>query len=168
MPTQQDQDLALPTPGTALYEAAWSFATSLLENTSDMVAVVDTTLRFAAANGQFQREFQLVFGKSVQPGQRLDELLADWTGDRNKATALCRRALAGESFRVTEEFGDANLLRKSYELAFNPVLDPSGQPVFAVIVVRDVSLLRSSEQRFGPLLEASPDALVIMRADGII
>ncbi|HWJ95697.1 MAG TPA: PAS domain S-box protein, partial [Telluria sp.] len=41
-------------------------------------------------------------------------------------------------------------------------------PVFAVIVVRDVSLLRSSEQRFGPLLEASPDALVIMRADGII
>lgn len=168
MPTQQDKELALPQPGTALYEAAWSFATSLLENTSDMVAVVDSRLRFAAANGPFQREFQLVFGKSVQPDERLDDLLADWTGDRNRAAALCRRALAGESFRVTEEFGDAELLRKSYELAFNPVLDPSGQPVFAVIVVRDVSLLRSSEQRFGPLLEAAPDALVIMRADGTI
>jgi diguanylate cyclase (GGDEF)-like protein/PAS domain S-box-containing protein len=153
--------------GTYAGEAA-VFATSLLDNANDLFAVIDSDLRFVGLNAGFRREFALVFGCRVDLGQRIDEALAHLTGDRDKATALCRRALAGESFRVIEEFGDAQLLRKTYELAFSPIVDAHRQPWMAAIVVRDLTLQRLSEQRFGALLEAAPDAMMVVRADGVI
>jgi diguanylate cyclase (GGDEF)-like protein/PAS domain S-box-containing protein len=149
-------------------DTAIVFATSLLENANDLVAAIDTDLRFVGLNAAFRREFELVFGRPVELGQRLDEALGHLTGDRDKAMKLCRRALAGESFRVIEEFGDEQLLRKAYELAFSPIFDTYHQAVMAAIVVRDVTMLRLSEQRFGALLEAAPDAMIIIRSDGVI
>lgn len=157
-------------PGTeGIYsDAALSFATSLLENSNDLIAAVDSDLRIIALNAPFRREFELVFGKPLKSGDRLDEVLAHLTVDRDKVEELCRRALTGESFRVTEDFGDERLLRKTYELAFSPIFNTHHQPIFAAIVVRDLTLLRASEQRFGALLEAAPDATIIIRSDGII
>ena len=94
--------------------AAMSFATSLFDNSNDMVAAVDATLRFVAINPPFRREFELVFGKGISVGQHLEDALAHIPGDRDRVIALCRRALSGESFRVTEDFGDLGLLRKRY------------------------------------------------------
>jgi len=148
--------------------AVMSFAASLLENSKDMVAAVDTSLRFVAVNAAYRKEFELVFGRPADVGQRMDELLAGQPEDRDKAIALCQRALAGESFRVNEEFGDQDVLRKTYEIAFSPVFDTYQQPVFAAIFVRDVTMARLAEKRFGPLLEAAPDATIIMRRDGTI
>ena len=148
--------------------AAISFATYLLENTTEMVAAVDQNLRVVGLNAAFLREFELVFGKPLLLGERLDEALSHLTGDRDKATALCQRALAGESFRITEEFGDEQFLRKTYELAFSPILDTYGKTLLAGIVVRDVTHARINERRFDALLEAAPDAMIIMRHDGTI
>ena len=149
-------------------DTAVTFATCLLESANDLVAAVNTDLRFVALNAAFRREFEMVFGRPVELGQRLDSALAHVTGDRATAIALCRRALAGESFRVIEELGDAQLLRKSYELAFSPVFDTHHQVLMAAIVMRDLTTLRLSERRFGALLEAAPDAMIIIRADGVI
>lgn len=145
-----------------------SLATSILDNSNDLVAAVDAGLCFVALNDHFRREFELIFGIPVNSGQRLDEVLAHLTSDRDKAAALCRRALAGESFRVVEDFGDARYLRKSYEIAFTPIFDTHHRPIFAAIVIRDLTMVRGIEQRFGALLEAAPDATLIMRADGAI
>lgn len=149
-------------------EEAMSFATSLLENSNDLVAAIDPNLRVVALNAPFRREFELVFGKTLNAGERLDEALSHLTGDRDKAIALCQRALSGESFRVNEDFGDDKLIRKRYELAFSPIFDIHHRPIFAAVVVRDFTMMRESEQRFGALLEAAPDATIIMRSDGII
>ncbi|HEY0844003.1 MAG TPA: PAS domain S-box protein [Noviherbaspirillum sp.] len=165
-----------PTPNAQVHDrlsgkyadAAVSFATSLLENANDLVAAVDTEVRLLALNAAFRREFELVFGRPIELGQRLDDALAHVTGDREMAISLCRRALAGEHFRVIEELGDAQLLRKTYELAFSPVFDTRHQVMLAAIVMRDLTNLRQSERRFGALLEAAPDAMIIVRPDGII
>lgn len=145
-----------------------SLATSVLENSNDLVAAVDSELRFVALNAPFRREFELIFGIPVQSGQRLGDVLAHLTNDREKAATLCRRALAGESFRVIEDFGDDKLLRKSYELAFTPIFDTYHQPIYAALVIRDLTMMRVTERRFGALLEAAPDATIIMRSDGTI
>jgi PAS domain-containing protein len=76
---------------TDAYEDAAVFATSLLENANDLVAAINIDLRFVLLNAAFRREFELVFGRSVELGQCLDEALAHLTGDRNKAVMLCRR-----------------------------------------------------------------------------
>ncbi|WP_420472643.1 PAS domain S-box protein [Noviherbaspirillum sp. ST9] len=148
--------------------ALFSFTNSLLQNSNDLIAAVDSELRLVGVNAHFLHEFELVFGIRLHSGQRLDEVLAHLTRDRDKVTALCRRALAGEAFRVVEDFGDEHLLRKTYELAFNPIFDTQHKPLFAAVVVRDVTLLRANEQRFGALLDAAPDATLLMRSDGTI
>lgn len=163
--------MAENTPQTQIageYAEAAIFATSLLENANDLVAAINSDLRFVLINAAFRREFELVFGRPVELGQRLDDALAHLTGDRDKAVTLCRRALTGESFRVTEEFGDEQLLRKTYEMAFNPIIDTYGQVLMAAVVIRDLTIQHLSEQRFGALLEAAPDAMIIIRADGVI
>lgn len=152
----------------AYADAAVTFATSLLDNANDLVAAVNTDLRLVGLNAAFRREFELVFGRTLELGQRLDNALAHVTGDRDKAIELCRRALAGETFRVTEELGDEQLLRKTYELAFSPVFDTHHQVFLAAIVMRDLTNQRLSERRFGALLEAAPDATLIIRSDGLI
>lgn len=149
-------------------DAARVFSTSILENSNDLVAAVDTNLCFVALNDHFRREFELIFGVPVKPGARLDDVLEHLTSDRDKAAALFHRALAGESFRVVEEFGDQRLLRKCYEIAFTPIFDTYHNVILAAFVVRDLSMVRVTEQRFGVLLEAAPDATLIMRADGTI
>lgn len=149
-------------------ENANSFATSMLESSNDLVAAVDSELRFVALNAPFRREFKLIFGVPLHSGQRLNDVLSHFTKDREKAAALCQRALAGEAFRVIETFGDDQLLRKSYEFAFTPIFDTFHQPIYAAIVVRDLTMSRANERRFGALLEAAPDATIIMRSDGTI
>lgn len=153
--------------GTYGKAAAASLAASLLENSSDLIAAFDSAYRFIALNTTFCREFELVFGKSVKIGQPFDDALVHLTNDRDRATALCRRALAGESFCVVEDFGDEQLLRKSYELSFSPIR-ARNHPMFAGVVVRDITLQRLSDHRFGALLEAAPDATIIIRPDGVI
>jgi diguanylate cyclase (GGDEF)-like protein/PAS domain S-box-containing protein len=152
----------------AYADAGIAFATHLLEHSSEMLAAVDTDLRVVGVNIAFRREFNLIFGKPIALGDRLDDTITDLVGERGKATALCRRAFDGESFCVIEEFGDKHLLRKTYELAFRPIPDSHGHAVLAGIAVRDLTGERSSEHSFVTLLEASPDALLIVRADGII
>lgn len=152
----------------AYSDTAISFATYLLDNTTELVAAVDQELHLVGLNAAFRREFELLFGKHLVLGERLDDALAHLTGDRAKASALCRRALNGESFHVIEEFGDEQLLRKTYELAFSPILDTQGKALLAGIVVRDLTSERINERRFDALLEAAPDAMIIMRPDGII
>ncbi|RZI40215.1 EAL domain-containing protein [Herbaspirillum sp. HC18] len=150
-------------------DAAQSFADSLLKSSNDLIVAVDHHLRFIAFNTAFEREFELVFGKPVKVGQRLGEVLQHLPGDRQKVTAMFRRALAGESLRVTHDFGDEHFLRKTYQLTFNPVFGTNNnRPLYAAVVGRDLTLLIASERRFDALLEAAPDATIIVRTDGTI
>lgn len=144
------------------------FTSTLLNNSDDLITVIDADLRFVGFNAHILREFELVFGTKITAGQRLDDVLAHLTHDREKAASLCRRALAGESFRVSEEFGDEQLLRKRYELAFSPILDINQRPLFAAMVMRDLTTICEIDQRFSALLEAAPDATIILRCDGTI
>lgn len=147
--------------------AATTFISSLLEKSNDLIAAFDSQLRLVAANGPFRREFELVFGKPLHAGQAIDDMLRHLPSDREKLRTLCRRTMGGESFRVTEDFGDTRHFRKRYELAFTPVFD-AGHAVLAAVIMRDLSILRAGELRFGPLLEVAPDATIIMRTDGRI
>jgi diguanylate cyclase (GGDEF)-like protein/PAS domain S-box-containing protein len=150
-------------------EATILLALSLLESSNDMIAALDSGLHFVAFNAAFQREFDLVYGKSVSLGERLDEALSHLECDRKKAVELCQRAFEGESFRVVEDFGDEEQFqRKAYEIGFSPILGTQSNPLFIAVVVRDMTLLHVSERRFGALLEASPDPTIIMRSDGTI
>lgn len=67
-----DQQAAGQRPEGSLSDAeagkpagAYTIATSVLQNSNDLVAAVDSELRFVALNAPFRREFELIFGIPV-------------------------------------------------------------------------------------------------------
>ena len=149
-------------------EAAASFITYLIAHTSEAVVAVDAELRLAGFNAAFHREFERIYGYAVTLGDCLDQAPAHLEADCDKIATLCRRALAGETFRATEEFGNEQRLRTTYELAFAPIANSHDNVLFAGIVVRDLSNDVIVARRIEALLDAAPDAMIISRPDGLI
>lgn len=112
-----------------------AFATYLLENVNNLVAVVNPKICFIGFNAPFHREFELLYGKPLGLGQRIDDALSQAGADREKLISLCKRAFTGQSFCLVEELGDEQFLRNTYEVRFTPFFDSSHQPLFAVIVL---------------------------------
>lgn len=148
--------------------SALSVLSTLLESSNDMIAAVNTDLCFVVFNTQFRHEFELIYGKKINLGQCMSEVFRERPDDLKNFEYLCRRALSGETFHVVQELGEEQLLRKSYDLAFSPIFDSNQQTILTAIVASDHSLQRVSERRFGAILDAMPDATIIMRSDGVI
>ena len=119
---------------------------SVIESCGDPIAMLDTEYRYRFFNSAFHDEFQRVFGQALMPGDSMLQALAHLTGDLAAAEEYWGRALAGEDFTVTREFGDASLQRHWYEIHFSPVRDSDGKVVNAVHVVRNVTERKQLEE----------------------
>ena len=118
---------------------------SVLESAGDVIATIDTEFHYTLFNTAFHDEFQRIYGISIQPGDSMLEALATLPGDLTQATRFWQRALAGEDFTVTEQFGDPKLGHSWYELHFSPVRDDQGKVCGAVHTVRNITDRRQAE-----------------------
>jgi PAS domain S-box-containing protein len=67
------------------------------------------------------------------------EAMAPWPEQQAAAAELWRRALSGESFAATREFGPTEDERQVYDLRFNPVVDADGRLLGAAHILRNVT-----------------------------
>jgi PAS domain S-box-containing protein len=111
----------------------------LIDGTQDFIAAHDKQHRFIAFNRAYQREFHKVYGVVIRLGDRLSSVLEDYPQDLIDANQALERALNGEEFTVTREFGDPARERNIYELRCSPIRDEAGQVIGATHIVRDVS-----------------------------
>ena len=128
---------------------------SVIESSGDIIAMLDREHRYVLFNSAFHAEFQRIFGRDLKPGDSMPQALAQIPQDLAEAMKHWGRALAGEDFTITQQFGDAALERHWYELHFSPVRDKAGAVVGAVHVVRNITerkrmelVLQQSEQRY--------------------
>ncbi len=111
----------------------------VVEGTDAFVQVLDRDYRWLAINKAASGEFQRRFGVTPGAGESLLEVLADQPELQRAAQAYWARALGGEEFTETAEFGDPDGTRRCYEMKYNVLRDADGQQVGAYQFVNDVT-----------------------------
>jgi signal transduction histidine kinase len=117
---------------------AHSLLQSIAFGTEDMIAAADKDYRYLFFNDAYKREFRKLWARDLEVGTSMIEALAPFPEEQQKAKELWGRALAGESFRITMDFGSENQ-RNIYDLRFNPIVDEAGRSIGAAHILRDVT-----------------------------
>ena len=95
--------------------------------------------------------------------------------DRVKAKENFDRAIKGEHFILTEEYGDQSLNRVTYENYYYPVKDPEGNNIGVSVFVMDATerieagrTLKISEEKYRTIFENVLDAYYEATVDGTL
>lgn len=133
-----------------------------------VIFALDRQYRYIAFNENHRRTMKQIWGADIALGTSMLAYIQD-PGDRAKATLNFNRALAGESFTITEEYGDTNLERRWYENAYNPIMDKNGKISGLTLFLTDITdrqhveeALRESEKRYHDIFDLNSAAMFIV------
>ncbi|QDG52666.1 response regulator [Persicimonas caeni] len=118
---------------------AHSLIEGITRGTEDMIAAEDRDFRYLYFNEAYSREFEKLWGQQIKVGTSMIEAMAPWPEEQRKAKKLWSRALDGESFTTTMEFGPSEDEMRVYELRFNPIYDEEDRLLGAAHIFRDVT-----------------------------
>ena len=111
----------------------------LVESTDAFVQVLNIEFRWLAINKAAADEFERIFGVRPVVGASMLELLDNQPDHREDVRRVWARALGGEDFTETGEFGDPGRDRRHYEMKYNVLRDAEGKQVGAYQFVYDVT-----------------------------
>jgi PAS domain-containing protein len=111
----------------------------IVEETDIIVIVADRSYRLLGINKAGQDAFAKIYGVRPQIGDDLRSLLSDRPLHLTQIRTYWDRALAGERFTETDEFGDEALTRRSFEVRFSPLFGPDGRQIGAYQFAQDVT-----------------------------
>ncbi len=101
--------------------AARSLLATVLDESADLLAVVNSEYRLIAFNSAFRNEFERIFRRRPAVGLTVHDALSHSPKARDAAIDACSRAIQGERFTVRAAFTDAHAQRVLYEIAFAPI-----------------------------------------------
>jgi PAS domain S-box-containing protein len=111
----------------------------IVESTDALVLVLDRNFCIMAINRATADELYRLYGFRPTVGDDLLASLERFPEQREHVGRYWGRALAGEEFTATDEFGGAGVQRRYYEMKFNSLRDRSGNLVGAFQFVYDVT-----------------------------
>jgi PAS domain S-box-containing protein len=118
----------------------------IVEGTDAFVQVADFDYRWLAINKASSDEFKRIYGIRPKVGDCMLDVLAGQPEYRDMIKDAWGRALAGESFTMICESGDAERERRHYEMKFNILKGADGQRIGAYQFAYDITE-RIQEQR---------------------
>jgi PAS domain S-box-containing protein len=140
---------------------AYALIQGITKGTQDLIAAEDCHFRYIYFNDAYKREFKRLWGREIEIGTSMVEMLAPFPEEQRKARDLWQRALNGESFNTTMAFGPAQV-RQVYDLQFNPIYDAGGHLMGAAHIIRNTTeqvriqeTLRETEERLRLALKAA-------------
>ncbi len=91
---------------------------ALISNIEDSIWSVDKTYRLITFNATFIRNFEDIFGKTIEVGDIITDVIPeDW---RDEEMGFYDRALGGERFLVEQRY-ETPRGERYYEISFNPI-----------------------------------------------
>ncbi|MDB5721411.1 MAG: hypothetical protein JWP15_2029 [Alphaproteobacteria bacterium] len=129
-----------------------SLLAELVESTDALVQVLDLDFRWLALNKAAAAEFERVFGVRPKVGASMLDLLEHLPEHRQAVKDAWGRALAGDPYTATQEFGELD--RRFYEMKFNILRNRAGERIGAFQFVYDVTDRLNNERRLAHTEEA--------------
>ena len=120
-------------------QAAQLLLRSVVDSSSEMMAVFDPQGRYLAFNRAYRDEIEALVGIRIRLGMRLADVLASQPEDQAKSLELLSRALEGDEFTTVLSFGDPSRRRKVFELTGSRIVDEQQVPLGACAIIRDVT-----------------------------
>jgi PAS domain S-box-containing protein len=111
----------------------------IIESTDARVQVLDPHFRILAINRATVDDIERLYGVRPKIGDDLLELLEDHPEQKSRVRHYWGRALSGEEFTATDEFGDSDRERRHYEMKFNSLRDRTGKLIGAFQFVYDIT-----------------------------
>lgn len=144
----------------------------IVDNSHLMIATVDRQLKIQVANEPYLNFYQLE--KSDVHGVAISEVITEKNYAVHVKPALLR-ALAGEDVCVQSIQALSHPQQPHLQLYMHPLRDGDDQITGAVLILNDISQLKSMEQRysqmsheFQTLLDGISDGITLIRADGSV
>ncbi len=145
---------------------------ALIENTQDSIWSIDQNYRVMAINSTFKAAFQLAYGKKLQPGVNILEMVDTHTRQFWKDNY--DRVFKGERFSINQHYQYSGIT-KDVEINFNPIISENGQITGVAVFAHDVTerkkaveALRQSEERYRLLVENAQIGIFSTNTEGKI
>ena len=124
----------------------------ILESSAAPICAFDTEFRLIAFNRAHSDEFFRIFGHRVTLGEVFCDLFPPDQAPIMRG--FMARALDGETFTVTEEFGDPDLAKPYWEVSYAPLRDSHGRIIGAFHYAKDISARLRAEADLAVAQEA--------------
>lgn len=118
----------------------------IIDACPDLIGAIDRDFKLLTFNTAYQAEIVRVFGKKIEVGMCLLDVLARLPDEQAKALELGGQALRGERYTSIVEFVDSNQVRIFREVFSSPILDGNRQIIGAFFIIRDVTPRKQAEE----------------------
>lgn len=148
---------------------------NMFENFDNIIAfALDKNYCYLDFSILHKKTIKEIWGVDIEIGSNILGIIGN-ENDRKKAKINFDKALAGESFILTEEYGDESLKSTYYEDRYNPILDEDKNIIGVSVFVIDITkykktqkALEASEKRYRLLVENAPDEIFTITPEGIL
>ncbi|AWN49798.1 histidine kinase [Methylobacterium terrae] len=124
----------------------------IIQSSAAPICAFDPAYRLIAFNQAHSDEFSRIFGRRVQIGDVFPDLFPPDQGAVMRG--FMARALTGETYTVTEEFGDPALAKPTWEVSYSPLRDGEGRVIGAFHFAKDISDRLRAETELAATQEA--------------
>lgn len=119
---------------------------AILESSPDVIVfALDKKYCYLAFNRKHKDVIRTIWGKEIKIGMCMLDIFGDHE-DRHKAKNGFDRALAGESFILTDEYGDEKLSRLYWQVYWSPIYSEVGDIIGLTCFCLDITVLKQAEE----------------------
>lgn len=130
---------------------------SVVDSSRDFIAMIDSEYRYIFFNTAFHDEFKKIFGPDLKIGDLMPRALANFPEDIANAIKYWDRALMGEEFTVTQQFGDPERERNWYDLSYSPIRNSEGKVIGAMHIARNATGLKQADENLVAMQKRTQD-----------
>lgn len=153
--------------------SAGNLLNGILESSKEsIILALDCNYCYLTFNQNHKKTMKNIWGVDIKVGENMLDYIK-YKEDREKAKENFDRALSGDSFTITEKYGDEFINRRWYQNEYNPLYDEKGDIIGLTVFLSDITerkhaeeKLRKSEKKFRTYIEKAPIGVFVVDKDG--